>query len=205
MPPPDKDTRAGRNDTRMMQTEWRPESLQLAQEIKQHAEARGITAGQFAVSWVLNSAFVSGVIAGPRTEAAMGRLSARARLSLHRRGRGPDRPAGRIGPSLDAGLQRSGLSDRGTAGAHGGVTSRGFQAAQASRRSEAKWTSSTGFPPAPTRMRRTESISAVAGRSRACRLPSSIAAPPRWRGISATAASARAIASASWRKTASSG
>jgi aryl-alcohol dehydrogenase (NADP+) len=65
---PDKETRAGRNDTRMMQTEWRPESLKLAQEIKQHAEARGITAGQFAVSWVLNSAFVSGVIAGPRTE-----------------------------------------------------------------------------------------------------------------------------------------
>ena len=65
---PDKDTRAGRNDKRMMQTEWRPESLQLAQQIKQHAEARGITAGQFAVSWVLNSSFVSAVIAGPRTE-----------------------------------------------------------------------------------------------------------------------------------------
>ena len=65
---PDKDSRAGRADKRMMQTEWRPESLKLAQEIKQHAEIRGITAGQFAVSWVLNSAFVSGVIAGPRTE-----------------------------------------------------------------------------------------------------------------------------------------
>jgi len=66
--PPDKDTRAGRNDKRMMQTEWRPESLRLAQQIREHAEARGITAGQFAVSWVLNSSFVSGVIAGPRTE-----------------------------------------------------------------------------------------------------------------------------------------
>src|SRR3982074_3526492 len=66
--PPDKDSRAGRNDTRMMQTEWRPESLQLAQQIRQHAEAKGITAGQFAVSWVLNSSFVSAVIAGPRTE-----------------------------------------------------------------------------------------------------------------------------------------
>jgi aryl-alcohol dehydrogenase-like predicted oxidoreductase len=66
--PPDKDTRAGRNDTRMMQTEWRPESLQLAQEIKRHAEARGVTAGQFAVAWVLNSSLVSAVIAGPRTE-----------------------------------------------------------------------------------------------------------------------------------------
>jgi len=67
--PPDKGTRAGRNDTRMMQTEWRPESLQLAQEIKRHAEQRGVTAGQFAVSWVLNSSLVSAVIAGPRTEA----------------------------------------------------------------------------------------------------------------------------------------
>jgi aryl-alcohol dehydrogenase-like predicted oxidoreductase len=65
---PDKDTRAGRNDTRMMQTEWRPESLLLAQEIKRHAESKGITAGQFAVAWVLNSSFVSSVIAGPRTE-----------------------------------------------------------------------------------------------------------------------------------------
>jgi aryl-alcohol dehydrogenase (NADP+) len=65
---PDKDTRAGRNDTRMMQAEWRPESLLLAQQIKSHAESKGITAGQFAVAWVLNSAFVSSVIAGPRTE-----------------------------------------------------------------------------------------------------------------------------------------
>src|SRR5262249_33083781 len=63
-----KGRRAGRNDTRMMQTEWRPESLRLAQEIKAHAEKKGITAGQFAVSWVLNSSFVNSVIAGPRTE-----------------------------------------------------------------------------------------------------------------------------------------
>jgi aryl-alcohol dehydrogenase (NADP+) len=66
---PDKESRAGRNDSRMMQTEWRPESLKLAQEIKRHAESKGITAGQFALSWVLNSSFVSAVLAGPRTEA----------------------------------------------------------------------------------------------------------------------------------------
>src|ERR1700692_2846625 len=66
--PPDKETRAGRNDKRMMQTEWRSGSLQPGQEIRKHAEAKGITAGQFAVSWVLNSSFVSGVLAGPRTE-----------------------------------------------------------------------------------------------------------------------------------------
>jgi aryl-alcohol dehydrogenase (NADP+) len=66
---PDRTTRAGRNDPRMMETEWRPESLKLAQEIKRHAESKGITAGQFALCWVLNSSFVSAVLAGPRTEA----------------------------------------------------------------------------------------------------------------------------------------
>lgn len=62
-------TRAGRKDKRMMQTEWRRESLVIAQQIKHHAEAQGITAGQFAVSWVLNNQLVTGAIAGPRTEA----------------------------------------------------------------------------------------------------------------------------------------
>jgi aryl-alcohol dehydrogenase-like predicted oxidoreductase len=63
------DSRAGRKDRRMLQAEWRPESLRLAQEIKRHAEARGMTAGQFAVRWVLNNTLVTGTIAGPRTEA----------------------------------------------------------------------------------------------------------------------------------------
>ncbi len=52
----------------MMQTEWRPESLALAQEIRTHAEARGISAGQFALNWVLNNRLVTSVIAGPRTQ-----------------------------------------------------------------------------------------------------------------------------------------
>jgi aryl-alcohol dehydrogenase (NADP+) len=53
----------------MMQTEWRRESLAMARQIKAHAEARGITAGQFAVAWVLNNGLVSATITGPRTEA----------------------------------------------------------------------------------------------------------------------------------------
>src|SRR4051794_14647571 len=65
--PPPSDTRAGRQDTRMMQTEWRPESLCIARTLQAHAEARGITAGQFAVSRVLNNRLVTAVIAGPRT------------------------------------------------------------------------------------------------------------------------------------------
>lgn len=66
---PPQDTRAGRNDPRMMATEWRRESLEMAQRIREHAERRGMTAGQFAVLWVLNNALVTSAIAGPRTEA----------------------------------------------------------------------------------------------------------------------------------------
>jgi aryl-alcohol dehydrogenase (NADP+) len=62
-------SRAARRDVRMMQSEWRPQSLQHAQEIKRHAEERGVTPGQFAVAWVLNNRLVTSVIAGPRTEA----------------------------------------------------------------------------------------------------------------------------------------
>lgn len=67
-PPPD-DSRAGRADPRMLETEWRPESLAIAQRFREHAEARGITAGQFAVAWVLNNGIVTAPVAGPRTEA----------------------------------------------------------------------------------------------------------------------------------------
>ena len=64
---PPQETRAGRNDKRILQTEWREESLVLAQQVKQHAEARGMTAAQFAVNWVLNNQLVTSAIVGPRT------------------------------------------------------------------------------------------------------------------------------------------
>jgi aryl-alcohol dehydrogenase (NADP+) len=67
--PPPAGTRAGAQDKRMMETEWRRESLEIAQKVRAHAEARGLTAGQFAVLWVLNNALVTAAIAGPRTEA----------------------------------------------------------------------------------------------------------------------------------------
>ncbi len=67
MPPPEG-TRAGRQDKRMLETEWRPESLRIARELADHARARGITPGQFAVAWVLNNRLITGAIAGPRTE-----------------------------------------------------------------------------------------------------------------------------------------
>ncbi len=66
---PPSDSRAGRQDARMMQSEWRKESLEIAQTIKRHAEAKGMTTGQFALLWVLNNRLVTAPIAGPRTEA----------------------------------------------------------------------------------------------------------------------------------------
>ena len=65
---PGNDSRAGRNDKRIMETEFRPESLRIAQVLADHARTRGITPGQFALAWVLNNRLVTGAIAGPRTE-----------------------------------------------------------------------------------------------------------------------------------------
>jgi aryl-alcohol dehydrogenase (NADP+) len=64
-----QDTRAGRADKRMMQTEFRTETLEAAQKVKAYAEKRGMTPNHFAVAWVLNNKLIAGVIAGPRTEA----------------------------------------------------------------------------------------------------------------------------------------
>jgi aryl-alcohol dehydrogenase (NADP+) len=64
---PDASSRAGRKDRRMMETEFRAESLEIAQRIKAHAEAKGLSAGHFAINWVLNNRLVTSVIGGPRT------------------------------------------------------------------------------------------------------------------------------------------
>ena len=61
------ESRVGRKDRRMMETEFRTESLAMAQTIKAHAGKKGLTATQFALAWVLSNQIVSSVIAGPRT------------------------------------------------------------------------------------------------------------------------------------------
>jgi aryl-alcohol dehydrogenase-like predicted oxidoreductase len=66
---PGEDTRAGRQDKRILETEWRPESLAIAAELAKHARGRGITPGQFALAWVLNNRIITAPVAGPRTEA----------------------------------------------------------------------------------------------------------------------------------------
>jgi aryl-alcohol dehydrogenase-like predicted oxidoreductase len=60
-------TRAGRADKRIAETEFRAESLAIAQQLGAHAQARGVTLAQFASAWVLANPIVSSVIAGPRT------------------------------------------------------------------------------------------------------------------------------------------
>jgi aryl-alcohol dehydrogenase-like predicted oxidoreductase len=65
---PEPETRAGRRDRRMMESEWRPESLHIAQEIAAHARARGISPGAFAFAWVLHNRLITSAIGGPRTK-----------------------------------------------------------------------------------------------------------------------------------------
>jgi aryl-alcohol dehydrogenase-like predicted oxidoreductase len=64
---PPTESRAGRKDKRMLETEFRQESLAIAQKVKAHAEKKGMTPGDLAVNWVLANPIVSSVIAGPRT------------------------------------------------------------------------------------------------------------------------------------------
>ena len=60
-------SRASRSDARFMQTEWREESLVIAQVLQNHAATKGKTLLQFACAWVLANRFVTSVIAGPKT------------------------------------------------------------------------------------------------------------------------------------------
>ncbi len=64
---PDPQSRAGRGDRRMHQTEFRPESMNIANALKAHAEQRGLSPTHFAIAWALNNKLMSGVIGGPRT------------------------------------------------------------------------------------------------------------------------------------------
>ncbi len=64
---PTADTRAGRGDKRIMETEFRAESLAIAQTLKEHCARKGVALSHFATAWVLANPAVSAAIAGPRT------------------------------------------------------------------------------------------------------------------------------------------
>lgn len=64
-------TRVGRGDKRVLETEFREESLVIAQTLKAHCDVQGRQLSHFATAWVLANPIVSSVIAGPRTLAQM--------------------------------------------------------------------------------------------------------------------------------------
>ena len=64
---PERDSRVARNDRRIMQTEWRPESLEIIEKINAYAQKRGVTPIDIAIQWLLNNKLVHSIVAGPRT------------------------------------------------------------------------------------------------------------------------------------------
>ena len=64
---PPAGSRAARQDSRILQTELREESYEVAQHLKPLADAHGKTLTQFALAWVLANPVITSIIVGPRT------------------------------------------------------------------------------------------------------------------------------------------
>ncbi len=60
-------SRASTGDKRMLETELRPESYRIAQQLRQHADKTGRTLTQFALAWLWANRITTSIIAGPRT------------------------------------------------------------------------------------------------------------------------------------------
>ena len=60
-------SRVARKDQRMMETEFREESIAIAGKLAAHAKKTGRTLTQFALAWLWGNQIISSVIAGPRT------------------------------------------------------------------------------------------------------------------------------------------
>lgn len=65
--PPPEGSRAALQNERMMQTEYQPENLEVAERISALAESQGAEPASFATAWVLANPIVTSAIAGPRT------------------------------------------------------------------------------------------------------------------------------------------
>ena len=62
-----KDTRRGAGEIDTYGDVYTRDCLRIAQKIKTRAEARGMTAGDMAINWLLNNRVVSSIVTGPRT------------------------------------------------------------------------------------------------------------------------------------------
>ena len=105
-----EDSRVGRKDPRMMETEFREESFAIAQILQAHAEKTGRTATQFALAWLWANEIVTSVIAGPRTLDQWRDYVGAIGTKWNDGGRGARRFAGHARTSVDARLQRSAVS-----------------------------------------------------------------------------------------------
>ena len=64
---PEAGSRAARQDKRILEVEWRSESLAIAQQLQAYVADKGVGLVEFAIAWVLNNRSVSSAIVGPRT------------------------------------------------------------------------------------------------------------------------------------------
>lgn len=64
---PEPGSRAARGERRMLQTEYRPESVQVARRVAERAAGLGLPAAHYALAWLLANRAVSALVAGPRT------------------------------------------------------------------------------------------------------------------------------------------
>lgn len=62
---PEHGSRGARQDRRIMETEFREESLIIAQRLKVRADERGVQLGRYATAWALRNPGVTEVIAAP--------------------------------------------------------------------------------------------------------------------------------------------
>ncbi len=60
-------SRAARKDPRMLQAEWRQDSLKVAAEVARHCQQRDISPSRFALAWCLANPIITSIILGPRT------------------------------------------------------------------------------------------------------------------------------------------
>ena len=60
-------SRVARGDKTILETEYRHESLVIAEKINNYAKEKGLTCAQFSYAWTLNSLPVCAAVAGPRT------------------------------------------------------------------------------------------------------------------------------------------
>ena len=66
---PPAESRAGRGNVRLMQTEYREANFALAEEVGKLAAQAGCTASQLALAWVMANRLVTAPLIGPRTMA----------------------------------------------------------------------------------------------------------------------------------------